>query len=85
MLRDLYGVAVPARMAIEAQILDRFQRLPGLPSSKLGLEALTGTLDDFSFESYLGTEPSELLPADLHAQMENKLRLGTELQTQGFF
>lgn len=28
--------------------------LAGLHSSKLGLEALSGTLDDFSFESYIG-------------------------------
>lgn len=32
----------------------RFQRPPGaIPSSMLGLEALTGTLDDFGFEDYL--------------------------------
>ena len=34
--------------------LRRVERLPGLPSSRLGLEALTGELDDFSFASYLG-------------------------------
>lgn len=42
MLTNLYGSAVPAKMSIETQILDRFQRLPGLHSSKLGLESLTG-------------------------------------------
>lgn len=32
----------------------RFQRPPGaIPSSMLGLEALTGSLDDFGFEDYL--------------------------------
>ncbi len=32
----------------------RFQRPPGaLPSSMLGYEALTGSLDDFGFEDYL--------------------------------
>lgn len=34
--------------------LCRFQRPPGpIPSSMLGLEALTGGLEDFGFEDYL--------------------------------
>lgn len=34
--------------------LCRFQRPPGpIPSSMLGLEALTGSLEDFGFEDYL--------------------------------
>jgi hypothetical protein len=35
----------------------RFQRPPGaLPSSMLGYEALTGSLDDFGFEDYLNSK-----------------------------
>ena len=86
MLRDLYGVAVPARHSIETQILDRFARLPGLPSSKLGLEALTGELDEFRFESYLGLpENSEEPSVDLHSAMEKKLGLaaGTKPMARG--
>lgn len=76
MLRDLYGIAAPAKLQIETQILDRFQRLPGLPTSKLGLEALTGELDEFRFESYLGLpEHCEDAPVDLHSAMERKLNL----------
>jgi hypothetical protein len=82
MLADLYGAAAPARMAIEEQILAKFGRLPGpgVPrSSRLGLEALTGALDSFSFESYLGLpfEPSEVQAPDMHSQMEARLGLGT--------
>ena len=47
MQRNVYGIAAPARASIEAQILSRFQRLPGLPSSMLGLEAMTGDLEEF--------------------------------------
>lgn len=85
MLRDLYGVAFPAKMQIEQQILGKFQRLPGLPSSKLGLEALTGALDEFGFESYLGLpEDSEVAPPDLHSQMEVHLGLdGTKPVARG--
>ena len=77
MMRDLYGVAVPAKIQIEQQILGRFQRLPGLPSSHLGLESLTGALDEFGFESWVGLpSDSEQPPVDLHSQMEAKLGLG---------
>lgn len=78
MLRDLYGLAFPAKMDIERQILGKFGRLPGLPSSKLGLESLTGELDQFGFESYLGMEDSsEHQPVDLHSQMEQKLGMAS--------
>ena len=52
----------------------RHERLPGLPSSKLGLEAMTGALEDFGFESYLGLpQDSEAPQPDLHSQMEQRL------------
>jgi proteasome maturation protein len=75
MLRQLYGVAAPAKLQIEQQILGRFARLPGnIPSSKLGLEALSGTLEEFGYESYLGLPAdSEVAPPDLHSQMEQRL------------
>lgn len=84
MLRDLYGSAAPARSAIEAQILGRVGRLPGLPSSRLGLEALTGELDEFRFESYLGLpEAREDVPIDIHSAMERQLRLGPGTKPNG--
>ena len=42
MLANTYGIAMPARMDIEAQILAKQRRLPGLPSSRFGLDILTG-------------------------------------------
>lgn len=82
--RDLYGLAFPAKNAIERQILGRFQRLPGLTSSRLGLESLTGALDEFSFESYVGLpEWDTRAPVDLHSQMEAKLNLGTKAVARG--
>jgi hypothetical protein len=54
-------------------LLCRVERLPGIPSSKLGLDSLTGNLDDFSFSSYLNLpENSEVAPPDLHTVMEKK-------------
>ena len=77
MLQNVYGSALPARMQIERQLLERVGRLPGIPSSKLGLQSLTGTLDDFSFEAYLNLpDASEAAPPDMHAAMEKKLGMG---------
>ncbi len=77
MLRDLYGVAIPAKLSIETQILARHKRLPGgLPSSMLGLESLSGSLDQFDFTSYLGLpQDSEVAPVDVHSVMEARLGL----------
>ncbi|RVX06500.1 Cyclin-B1-2 [Vitis vinifera] len=42
------------RMCASGVDCDLFQRPPGaIPSSMLGLEALTGSLDNFGFEDYL--------------------------------
>ena len=62
----------------------RIQRLPGLPSSNLGLEALTGRLDEFDFPAFLGSpaEP-EQQPVDVHSAMETRLKLGTKPATRG--
>uniref|UniRef100_A0A0E0NM89 Proteasome maturation factor UMP1 family protein n=1 Tax=Oryza rufipogon TaxID=4529 RepID=A0A0E0NM89_ORYRU len=56
----------------------RFQRPPGaLPSSMLGYEALTGSLDDLGFEDYLNLpQDSESFRApDMHHGMEVRLGL----------
>ncbi|KAK9803565.1 hypothetical protein WJX72_000608 [[Myrmecia] bisecta] len=85
MMRNVYGSALPARLTIEKQILGRVQRLPGIPSSQLGLESLTGALDDFAFESYLSDPASsEMAPPDLHSQMEARLKMGTPTTTRSF-
>ncbi|KAL4178953.1 hypothetical protein AMTRI_Chr13g84780 [Amborella trichopoda] len=55
-----------------------FQRLPGpLPSSMLGLEALTGELDDIGFEDYLNDprDSESFRPVDMHNGMEVRLGL----------
>ncbi|KAM3244787.1 hypothetical protein ACQJBY_056240 [Aegilops geniculata] len=58
----IYGSAFNIRRDLDAQILSRFQRPPGaLPSSMLGYEAMTGSLDDFGFEDYLNFMTCELI------------------------
>ncbi|XP_065854360.1 cyclin-B1-2 [Euphorbia lathyris] len=77
-LANTYGAALPLKMDMERQILSRFQRPPGpISSSMLGLEAITGSLDNFGFEDYLN-DPREsecLRTPDLHHAMEVRLGL----------
>ncbi|TXG66470.1 hypothetical protein EZV62_007745 [Acer yangbiense] len=77
-LADTYGTAFPLKMDLDRQILSRFQRPAGaIPSSMLGFEALTGSLDDFGFEDYLNDprESETFRPADMHHGMEVRLGL----------
>ncbi|XP_059670559.1 cyclin-B1-2 [Cornus florida] len=77
-LANTYGSAFPMKMDLDRQILSRFQRPPGvIPSSMLGLEALTGGLEDFGFEDYLNDprDSETLLPVDTHHGMEVRLGL----------
>ncbi|KAH7846073.1 hypothetical protein Vadar_009471 [Vaccinium darrowii] len=75
-LLGTYGSAFPLKMDLDRQMLSRFQRPPGpIPSSMLGLEALTGGLEDFGFEDYLNDprESETFRPLDMHHGMEVKL------------
>ena len=84
MLEKVYGAGLPARLQIERQILSRPGRLPGLPSSRLGLDSMSGALDEFGFESYLNLpQDAAAAPPDMHSQMEVKLGLGLKPVTRG--
>lgn len=84
MMRSVYGTALPARMALDRQILSRVQRLPGLESSRLGLDAMSGRLDEFDFDSYLNRPAdSEDIPTDMHSLMEAQLKLPTKPASRG--
>ncbi|CAN1126199.1 CYCB1-2 [Linum perenne] len=77
-LANTYGSAFPVKMDLERQLLTRFQRPPGaIPSSMLGLEAMTGSLDNFGFEDYLNDprESEVYRPVDMHHGMEVHLGL----------
>ncbi|GLT41175.1 hypothetical protein SLA2020_152590 [Shorea laevis] len=78
-LANTYGSAFPLKMDMDRQILSRFQRPPGaISSSMLGLEAMTGHLDNFGLEDkylYLnGAQQSETFrPPNMHHGMEVQL------------
>ena len=75
MLAKTYGIAMPARMDIERQILGAQKRLPGLPSSNFGQEILSNDVDRFGFESYLDNvnDRTDAPRRDAHSLMESKL------------
>ncbi|GLU01643.1 hypothetical protein SLE2022_189430 [Rubroshorea leprosula] len=77
-LANTYGSAFPLKMDMDRQILSRFQRPSGaIPSSMLGLEAMTGRLENFGFEDYLNDpQQSETFkPPNMHHGMEVRLGL----------
>ncbi|KAL1563227.1 cyclin-B1-2-like [Salvia divinorum] len=77
-LSNTYGAAFPMKMEMDRQILSKFQRPPGaVPSSFVGLEAFTGTMEEFGFEDYLNDprESESYRPVDLHHGMEVRLGL----------
>merc|ERR1719197_402785 len=83
MLQNVYGSAFPLKQQIEEAIVGSSGRLPGLPSSRLGLDALTGRLDRFTEADYLADPAeSELTPPPMHAVMEQRLGLGTKPHTR---
>ncbi|WOH10694.1 hypothetical protein DCAR_0730164 [Daucus carota subsp. sativus] len=76
-LANTYGAAFPLKMELDRQVLSRFQRPPGaIPSSMLGLESLTGALENFGVEDYLNDpRDSETRPVDMHHGQEVRLGL----------
>ena len=76
-LAMLYGTAFPMMQQIEKQILSSVGRLPGLPSSHLGLEALSGKLDDFEVSDALGQtqDETEIMQPNMQAIMDSKIGL----------
>ncbi|XP_021770567.1 cyclin-B1-2-like [Chenopodium quinoa] len=87
-LANTYGSALPLKMDLDRQILSRFQRPPGpISSSMLGLEAVTGTLDDIGFEDYLNDprDSESLRVPDMHHGMEVRLGLSKGPVGPSFF
>ncbi|GJP43584.1 hypothetical protein CLOM_g3029 [Closterium sp. NIES-68] len=75
-LGRVYGSAFPAQLHMERQILSKVKRLPGLPSSHLGLQSMMGTLDELAVEDVVGYGDKVEIPlVDLHEMMEYRLGL----------
>ena len=81
-LANVYGIALPAQMDIERQILQHVERLPNnqtLKSKRVGLEILSGNVDRMDFSDYLGQSdlaPEARTSKTTHEIMEHRLGLG---------
>merc|ERR1719174_1753883 len=52
----VHGLHAPFRAKMEREILSQFQRLPGLPSSLVGLKTVMDMDDEIEFEDILNLE-----------------------------
>ncbi|KAI9208538.1 proteasome maturation factor UMP1 [Polychytrium aggregatum] len=72
MQRQVFGRHLPVRMQLDKQYLSQLRRMPGLPSSNLGLSILEGTDGNIDFEDFL-TEAVESTDVDGHGAIERVL------------
>merc|ERR1712216_274669 len=63
----IYGQHAPLKAKMEREILSQFQRLPGLPSSLVGLETLMDMDDDIEFEDIFNLEAEAAAPRTIGA------------------
>ena len=76
LLASVYGAALPMALRTEIETLAKVQRLPGLPSSRVGLECLLGRDETLDFEDFLGLpQDSEHEPVDQRFLLEQKYGL----------
>jgi len=71
-----YGLAAAMTHNADMHILSKFHRMPGIPSSFLGVEVLCGNDTTLNVEDWLGEQ--EMAPqyfADFHSTMEYKLKM----------
>jgi len=80
MMGQVFGKHLPMQIRMELDILSQMQRLPGLPSSNIGMDTILGRDETIEFEDYLGDpRMTEVAGPDLRASMEK--RLGIEAPT----
>lgn len=75
MLGNVYGAHVPMRKRMDMRIVSACQRMPGLPSSNLGLEILLNKHEDLDFDDFLADPTFATEQIDVHLAMEKRLGL----------
>eukprot|EP01038_Epipyxis_sp_PR26KG_P010528 gene10528-14145_t len=77
MVRKTYGSHLAMRLATEKELLGHSRRLPGLESSRIGLQTLLGEDESIDFNDFLN-DPStrpDIPKFEVHSQMEIALGL----------
>ena len=63
---NIYGSGAAMRQMIEMKAAAQVGRLPGLKSSRLGLELLDGRLNKFDYEDYMRMDDPFRKEVDVH-------------------
>mmetsp|Transcript_85918 Transcript_85918/g.170540 ORF Transcript_85918/g.170540 Transcript_85918/m.170540 type:complete len:152 (+) Transcript_85918:56-511(+) len=77
----VFGQHAPLRTKMERELLSQFQRLPGLPSSLVGLETFMDTDETIEFEDIFNLDQNAPMPRSigpnrgLHDVMEQRLSM----------
>lgn len=77
----IHGMHAPLRLKMERELLSSFQRLPGLPSSLVGLETVLGRDETIEFEDIFNLDANAPVPKNLgpnlsvHDVMEKRLNM----------
>eukprot|EP00437_Effrenium_voratum_P019829 CAMPEP_0181460446 /NCGR_PEP_ID=MMETSP1110-20121109/33344_1 /TAXON_ID=174948 /ORGANISM="Symbiodinium sp., Strain CCMP421" /LENGTH=156 /DNA_ID=CAMNT_0023584995 /DNA_START=8 /DNA_END=476 /DNA_ORIENTATION=- len=80
----VFGQHAPLKAKMERELLSQFQRLPGLPSSLVGLETVMDMDDTIEFEDIMNLEANSALSRftgpnrGLHDIMEQRLNMDSE-------
>jgi len=72
MLRNHQGLHAPLRLKLERQVASKMQRLPGLASSHLMSDILTGRLDTIEFDDILNDPMDAEVAGQPHILMERR-------------
>jgi len=72
-LAKIYGRSMPMKLIMEERVLAQYHRLPGLPSSHVGLETLLGLDEEIEFGDYLNLKENDpMLKCEPHVVFEQK-------------
>jgi len=75
MLKNSQGLHAPLKLHMERHITSQITRLPGLQSSNILLDTLTGKDETVEFADILNTPGDSELMADVHMMMEARAGL----------
>ncbi|XP_012946308.2 proteasome maturation protein [Aplysia californica] len=75
MLKNSQGAQAPLKMHMERFVVSQVSRLPGLQSSNIMLDTLTGREDSIGFEDFLNNPADSEVMGQPHILMEKRLGL----------
>lgn len=75
LLRNSQGLHAPLRLTVERKVASQIHRLPGLQSSNIMSDLLTGRLDTIEFDDILNDPMNAEIVGHPHALMERRLGL----------